>query len=68
MIPINEKKYTRVDRNGRDTSANFKLPAGCKVELQIVAVYYEVIRCSVCGEEIVVDGQGYRHECKEEVK
>lgn len=55
-------------RSGRDTSTEFKLPAGCKVELQIKAVYYEMLRCSVCGEEIVIDGQEYSHECKEELK
>jgi len=52
-------------RSGRDTDTQFKLPAGCKVELQITGVYYEVVQCSICGEEFMIDGQGYSHECKE---
>ena len=55
-------------RSGRDTDPQFKLPAGCKVELQITGVYYEVVQCSVCGGEIVMDGQGYSHKCKEVLK
>jgi len=55
-------------RNGKETNAQFKLPAGCKVELQIIAVHYEIVRCSVCGVEIMLDGQGYNHECKGDLK
>ncbi|MCK5225088.1 MAG: hypothetical protein KAQ89_00060 [Planctomycetes bacterium] len=55
-------------RNGRDTDTDFKLVPGCKVELQIKAVWYEVIVCIKCGADIVLDGQGHKHVCKEEVK
>ena len=52
-------------RNGRDTDTDFKLVPGCKVELQIKAVYYETITCTACGAEIVLDGQGHKHVCDE---
>jgi len=52
-------------RSGKDTAPQFKLPPGCKVELQIKAVYYMVRKCSKCGEDIIIDGQPYNHECKE---
>ena len=50
-------------RNGRDTDPDFKLVPRCKVELQIKAVWYEVIVCIKCGGEIVLDGQGHKHVC-----